>query len=107
MLKKEIAEFVSRELGITVGEAKAIVQKVLDTILKTVAAEGRVELRDFGVFEVQRRAAYRARNPRTGERVDVPAKHVATFKPGRIMQQRIEGGPRRHDNPSSDEASAS
>jgi len=103
MVKKENAESVSKDLGITVGEAKTIVQKVLDTILTTVAAEGRVELRNFGVFEVQRRAAYRARNPRTGERVDVPAKHVATFKPGRIMQQRIESGPRRLVNPPSGE----
>ena len=49
----------------------------------------RVELRNFGVFEVKRRAARAGRNPRTGELVDVPAKLVATFKPGQVMQQRV------------------
>ena len=103
MTRKKIVESVSTNLDIDVGQAGLIVQRLLDTVLETLAAEGRLELRNFGVFEVQRRAAYKARNPRTGERVDVPPKHVVTFKPGRVMQQRIKDGPHRHDqaeNPS-------
>ena len=87
----------SNDLDIGVGQAGLTVQRLLDTVRETLAAEGRLELRNFGVFEVQRRAPYRARNPRTGERVDVPAKHVVTFKPGMVMQQQIAGGPRRYD----------
>ena len=95
MPKKEIVESVSTDLDIDAEQARKIVQGVLDTILETLATEGRLELRNFGVFEVQRRAARKARNPRTGERVDVPARHTVTFKPGLVVQQRIEGGPRR------------
>jgi integration host factor subunit beta len=51
--------------------------------------EGRMELRNFGIFEVKKRKPRRARNPRTGERVDVPAKLVVTFKPGQEMEERV------------------
>ncbi len=95
MPKKEIVESVSEDLGMTAAEARPIVQRVLDIVLETLAAEGRLELRRFGVFEVQRRAAHKARNPRTGERVDVPEKHCVTFKPGMAVLQQIKGGPHR------------
>jgi integration host factor subunit beta len=51
--------------------------------------EKRIELRNFGVFEVKKRAARKARNPRTGQRVDVPEKYVVTFKPGKEMEERV------------------
>jgi urease beta subunit len=51
--------------------------------------ERRIELRNFGVFEVKQRAARKARNPRTGQRVDVPQKFVVTFKPGKQMEERV------------------
>jgi integration host factor subunit beta len=51
--------------------------------------EGRIELRNFGVFQVRTRAARKARNPRTGRQVEVPEKFVVTFKPGKIMEQRV------------------
>ena len=95
MPKKEIVESVSTDLDIDAEQARRIVQGVLDTVLETLATEGRLELRNFGVFEVQRRAARKARNPRTGERVDVPERHTVTFRPGLVVQQRIGGGPRR------------
>ena len=68
---------------------KEIVQMVFDRIIDTLIAEGRIELRNFGVFEVKKRAARTARNPRTGEAVDVPEKYVVTFKPGKTMEQRV------------------
>jgi len=71
-------------------ETKEIVEKVFDVILRTLAEEGRVELRSFGVFQVKRRGPRRARNPRTGGEVFVSEKSVVTFKPGRVMQQRVE-----------------
>ncbi len=51
--------------------------------------EGRIELRSFGVFEIKERKPRRARNPRTGEAVGVPARRVITFKPGRDMEERV------------------
>src|SRR5262249_29849107 len=55
----------------------------------TLIADRRIELRNFGVFEVKQRKARKARNPRTGEKVDVPPKHVVTFKPGKEMEERV------------------
>jgi hypothetical protein len=51
--------------------------------------ERRIELRNFGVFEVKKRAARKARNPRTGDKVYVPEKFVVTFKPGKEMEERV------------------
>ena len=68
---------------------KEIVQETFDTIVETLVREGRIELRNFGVFEAKKRAARRARNPRTSERVDVPAKIVVTFKPGKKMEEMV------------------
>jgi nucleoid DNA-binding protein len=94
MTKKDLARVISERVGITQKQAHEYVQRVLGTVLETLATEERVELRNFGIFEVQQRAARKARNPRTGEQVDVPEKYVVTFKPGRVMQQRVENGRR-------------
>ena len=51
--------------------------------------QGRIELRNFGVFEVKKRKARKARNPRTGDKVEVPPKCVVTFKPGKEMEERV------------------
>ena len=90
MTKKDIVRSISEDLDITQLKAKEIIQKLFDSILDTLVEEGRVELRNFGVFEVKRRAPRKARNPRTGEKVFVPEKSVVTFKPGRIVQKRLE-----------------
>jgi integration host factor subunit beta len=65
------------------------VQKVFDGITETLLHDGRIELRNFGVFEVKKRQPRKARNPRTGEEVSVPAKLVVTFKAGREMGERV------------------
>jgi integration host factor subunit beta len=88
--KKDIVRSISEDLGLTQLQTKEIVQKVFETIMSTLVEEGRVELRNFGVFEVKRRAPRKARNPRTGERVFVPEKSVVTFRPGLVVQQRVE-----------------
>jgi integration host factor subunit beta len=87
--KKEIVKTISEEIGLTQLKTKKIVQKTFDAIVETLVEEGRIELRNFGVFEVKRRAARKARNPRTGDRVDVPEKSVVTFKPGKEMEERV------------------
>ena len=97
MTKRDLARAVSEQTGIPQTQAHEYVQRILGTVLETLAVEGRVELRNFGIFEVKQRAARKARNPRTGGKVDVPEKCVVTFKPGRVMQQRVENGSRRVD----------
>ncbi len=89
MTKKDMAKAIADEMGLTHVQAREIVQRVFDGITETLLHEGRIELRNFGVFAVRKRKPRRARNPRTGEQVDVPAKLVVTFKPGRDMEERV------------------
>jgi integration host factor subunit beta len=87
--KKEIVKTISEEIGLTQLKTKEIVQKTFDAIVDTLVEDKRIELRNFGVFEVKQRAARKARNPRTGEKVFVPEKFVVTFKPGKEMEERV------------------
>src|SRR5437870_8721752 len=87
--KKEIVKQISEKLGLTQLKTKEIVQLTFDAIVETLLAERRIELRNFGVFEVKRRKARKARNPRTGDKVDVGPKNVVTFKPGKEMEEKI------------------
>lgn len=89
MTKKEIVKQISERIGLTQLKTKEIVQQTFDAIVDTLIEVGRIELRNFGVFEVKRRRARKARNPKTGERVDVPPKNVVTFKPGKEMEERV------------------
>jgi integration host factor subunit beta len=88
--RKDIIRVISEELGLTQIQTSQIVHDLFDAIVNTLVEEGRVELRNFGVFEVRRRNARRARNPRTGEKVIVPEKCVVTFKPGQALEERVE-----------------
>jgi nucleoid DNA-binding protein len=87
--KKEIVRTISEEIGLTQLKTKEIVQKTFDAIVEALVAEGRIELRNFGVFEVKRRAPRKARNPRTGDQVNVAEKYVVTFKPGKEMEEQV------------------
>jgi len=110
--KKEIVKTISEEIGLTQLKTKEIVQKTFNAIVETLVADRRIELRNFGVFEVKRRMARKARNPRTGEKVFVPAKFVVTFKPGKEMEERVRELERQENEAESaklaaDEAAAS
>jgi len=87
--KKEIVKTISEEIGLTQLKTKEIVQKTFDAIVEALVDGQRVELRNFGVFEVKKRAARKARNPRTGAKVNVPEKFVVTFKPGKEMEEKV------------------
>ena len=90
MTKKEIVRTISEEIGLTQLKTKEIVQKTFDAIIDALVSERRIELRNFGVFEVKKRAARKARNPKTGDKVHVPEKFVVTFKPGKEMEHRVK-----------------
>ena len=89
MTKKDMTKSIAVEMGLTQVQAQEVIQRVFDGITETLLNEGRIELRNFGVFEVKKRKPRKARNPRTGEKVSVPAKRVVTFKPGREMEGRV------------------
>ena len=89
MTKKDIVKLIANHLGLPQVRTKQVVQMTFDAIIDALQEDGRIELRNFGVFEVKRRAARKARNPRTGTEVDVPAKNIVTFKPGKEMLEKI------------------
>ena len=90
MTKKEIVRAIAKTLNLTQLETKDIVQNVLGSITDTLIKEGRVELRNFGVFEVRQRAARKARNPKTGDEVQVKEKKVVVFKSGKALEDALQ-----------------
>ncbi len=91
MTKREIVKTISDKTGFTQLQIKAIVELAFEGIVETLQTEGRVELRNFGVFQVKTRKPRMARNPKTGRQVNVPEKLVISFKAGKEMEQRIQG----------------
>ncbi|MBM4095957.1 MAG: HU family DNA-binding protein [Planctomycetota bacterium] len=89
MTKKEIVKQISEKLSVPQLTIKEIVQLTFDSIIETLIQHGRIELRNFGVFEVKKRKGRDARNPRSGEKVKVPPKVVVTFKPGKEMEEQV------------------
>ena len=89
MTRRNIANAIAEEIGLTQVQTRQILQKILDSIVNTLVEEGRVELRNFGVFEVRWRKACEGRNPRTGEKVKVPRRCTVVFKPGQAVVERV------------------
>ena len=90
MTKKEMVRRLAAELNVDQTLTKKIVQRTFDSIIDALVEKGRIELRNFGVFEVKLRAARKARNPKTNETVFVPAKAVITFQPGKNVAALVE-----------------
>ncbi len=89
MTKKEIIRIIADETGLSQLQTREVVERVLKVIVDTVIQEGRVELRNFGVFEVKTRKQRQIRNPNSGEMMEMPAKDVVVFKPGKELEERI------------------
>lgn len=87
--KKELVGRIAEQTGQTKVVVKEILQRFLDEVVEELARGNRLEFREFGVFEVKERRARRAQNPRTLEKVDVPAKRIVKFKVGREMRARV------------------
>jgi len=87
--KKDIVRSIAEQIDLPQLRTKKLVQKTFDALIETLVRDGRIELRNFGVFQIKQRKARMARNPRTGARVPVQAKHVVTFKPGKEMEERV------------------
>lgn len=87
--KKELVNRIADQTKKTKVVVKDILQRFLDEIIQELSDGNRLEFREFGVFEVRERAARTAQNPRTLEKVYVPAKRVVKFKVGRLMRERI------------------
>lgn len=89
MTKADLVDEIARNSDFTRKDAEVIVQTVLDSIVEALQDGDKIELRGFGTFRLRERRARRGRNPKTGEVVDVPAKKVPHFKPGKDLKDLI------------------
>ena len=87
--KKEIVRRISKKLGVKQYVAKDVVQAFLDEVIDELATGNTLQFREFGVFYTVVRSARKARNPKTGAEVQIPAKTVVHFKVGRLMKQKV------------------
>jgi integration host factor subunit beta len=87
--KKELIDRISEQTQAKRVVVKRVVQSFLDEIVSELSNSNRLEFRDFGVFEVRTREARVAQNPKTLERVKVPAKRTVKFKMGRLMKEKL------------------
>ncbi|MFK7740582.1 MAG: HU family DNA-binding protein [Planctomycetota bacterium] len=89
--KKELVHRIAEKTGVTKVVAKDVIQSFLNAIIDELSEGNRLEFREFGVFESRERAARTAQNPRTLEKVPVPAKRIVKFKVGRLMRKKVSG----------------
>ena len=87
--KKELIDRIADKTQAKRIVVKRIVQSFLDEVIDELARDNRLEFRDFGVLETRTRAARVAQNPKTLQRVHVPAKRTVKFKMGRLMKQKL------------------
>ncbi|MDA2929308.1 integration host factor subunit beta [Acidobacteria bacterium AH-259-O06] len=89
MTKADLIDEVARNSDLSKKDTEVIVQTVLDSIVESLKTGEKVELRGFGSFRLRERASREGRNPKTGEKVFVPAKKVPYFKPGKELKELI------------------
>lgn len=89
MTKADLVEIVAREAEMTKKDVEQLVEIIFDSIVSTLNRGEKIELRGFGSFRVRERSARKGRNPKTGAPVDIPAKRVAYFKPGKDLKEII------------------
>ena len=91
--KKDLVDRIAKDTGATHTLAKAVVQAFFDEVTHQLAQGNRIELRDFGVFEIRTTPPRLAHNPRTLEQVQMPARRRAVFKPGRLLKNQVNSRP--------------
>lgn len=91
MVKSELIETVATKADITTAQAEEIVNLMFNTVIDSLTTEGRVEIRGFGAFTVRKYKSYDGRNPKTGEKIEVPEKKLPFWKTGLELRQRVDG----------------
>ncbi len=94
MTKAELVEAVARAADLTKKDAEVVVDEVFAAIIESLNRGEKIELRGFGSFRIRQRNSRRGRNPKTGDAVDIPAKAVPYFKPGKELRELINHGTR-------------
>lgn len=93
MNKRELARAVAEQTGMSVADAEAAVNATITVIAGELAEGGDVRIPGFGNFTVTERAARAGRNPQTGEYLDIPARKMPKFAPGKTLRDMMIGGP--------------
>jgi integration host factor subunit beta len=91
MTKADLVDEVIRVASLSKKQAEIVVNTVFDSIVDALQQDDKIELRGFGSFRVRRRRSRQGRNPKTGDRVAVPAKRIPYFKPGKELKDLING----------------
>ena len=89
MTKAALVEEVARVSDLTKKHSEVIVNTVFDSIVRALQNDQKIELRGFGSFRIRQRRSRQGRNPKTGDKVDVPAKRIPYFKPGKELKELI------------------
>ena len=89
MTKADLVEQVANEAEMTKKDAEQLVEIIFESIIGALNKGEEIELRGFGSFRVRQRGSRKGRNPKTGAAVDIPAKRVAYFKPGKELKEVI------------------
>ena len=89
MTKTELIEEVSRDVDITRKDSEMIIEAVFDSVVRALRAGDKVEIRGLGSFRTRQRQAPVGRNPKTGARVEVPAKRIPYFKPSKELKDLV------------------
>ena len=92
MTKADLVEEVAKVTELTRKDSEVIVDTLFESVIKALKAGDKLEVRGFGSFRVRQRNARIGRNPKTGEKVDVPAKRVPYFKPSKELKDLINDG---------------
>jgi integration host factor subunit beta len=91
MTKADLIEEVSRVVELTRKESEVIVEALFDSIVRSLRTGDKIEIRGFGSFRTRERLARIGRNPKTGDRVEVPAKRIPYFKPSKELKDLVNG----------------
>jgi integration host factor subunit beta len=93
MTKADLIDEVSRVVEITRKDSEVIVDSIFDSVVKSLKAGEKIEIRGFGSFRTRQRQSRIGRNPKTGERVEVPSKRIPYFKPSKELKDLVNDGP--------------
>jgi integration host factor subunit beta len=91
MTKADLIEEVSRVVEMTRKDSEVIVEAIFDSIVRSLKTDDKIEIRGFGSFRTRQRQSRIGRNPKTGTRVEVPAKRIPYFKPSKELKDLVNG----------------
>ena len=102
MTKADLIEEVSKVVDMTRKDSEVIVEAIFDSVVRSLRQGDKIEIRGFGSFRTRQRQPRVGRNPKTGARVDVPAKRIPFFKPSKELKDIVNGHESPDDNDTDD-----